>query len=200
VTTFLLVRHASHDLVGKALAGRASAVRLNGAGRREAQELSERLASVPPRALFVSPQMRALETAEPLARRLQLAPQVEAALDEIDFGRWTGRTFDELARDPLWPVWVERRGVAAPPEGEPFVQVQERIVRCLSRLQAEYSDAVIVLVSHGDVLKAALAHYLRMSLDDLECFDLRPASVSIVSAVGSWAQVRVVNWMAQLPA
>jgi probable phosphoglycerate mutase len=199
VTTFLLVRHASHDLVGKALAGRDPAVRLNEVGRREAGVLAERLGARAVRALVVSPQVRALETAEPLAIRTQLAPQVDAALDEIDFGRWTGLTFEALGRDPLWPTWVERRSVATPPDGEPFVHVQQRIVACLARLQTTYPDDTVVVISHGDVIKTALAHYLRTSLDDLECFDVRPGSVSIVSAAGAWARVRALNWMVELP-
>jgi broad specificity phosphatase PhoE len=199
VTTFLLVRHASHDLVGKALAGRSPAVSLNAAGLRESRALAEKIGDLPVAALYVSPQSRALQTAQPLAERLNITPQIDAALDEIDFGQWTGVSFAGLARDPLWPTWVERRSVAQPPGGEAFVRVQERIVRDLARLQAEYPDDMVVVVSHGDVLKAALAHYLHLSLDHLECFDLHPASLSIVTATGTWAQVRVLNWTAELP-
>jgi probable phosphoglycerate mutase len=130
---------------------------------------------------------------------LQLTLEVDPALDEIDFGRWTGATFEALARDPLWTTWVERRSISAPPDGEPFAHVQARIVRCLARFHSGYPDEVLAVVSHGDVIKAALAHCLRMSLDHLECFELRPASVSVVTAAGSWAQVRVVNWTAALP-
>jgi probable phosphoglycerate mutase len=199
VTTFLLVRHASHDLLGNALAGRSPAVRLNEAGRHEAQALAATVASLAVRAIFVSPQPRAVDTAQPLAERLQRAPQVDPALDEIDFGRWTGAAFEALARDPLWPTWVERRSIATPPGGESFAHVQARIVRCLQRLHGEYPEDLVAVVSHGDVLKAALAHYLRISLDHLESFELRPASVSVVTVRGAWSQVRVVNWSGALP-
>jgi broad specificity phosphatase PhoE len=199
VTTFLLVRHASHDLLGLALAGRSPAVNLNEAGRREARVIAERLSAHPAAAVYVSPQPRALQTAQPLADRLNLRLQVDGALDEIDFGRWTGARFAELADDPLWPTWVERRSIAQPPGGEAFVGVQERIVCCLDRLQTAHPDKHVVVVSHGDVLKAALAKYLHISLDDLESFDLRPASVSIVVASGAWRQVRVLNWTPELP-
>src|SRR5438552_13101754 len=44
MTTFLLIRHASHDLLGRALAGRQPGVRLNERGQREAELLAQRLA------------------------------------------------------------------------------------------------------------------------------------------------------------
>ena len=198
MTTFLLVRHASHDLLGRALGGRSSAVNLNEAGRREARLLAETLRAHPVAALHASPQSRALQTAQPLAERLNLGLQVDGALDEVDFGRWTGASFAELADDPLWPIWVERRSIARPPGGEAFIRVQARILCCLRRLQKTYPDQHVVVVSHGDVLKAALAKYLHMSLDDLESFDLRPASVSIVVASGAWTQVRALNWWPEL--
>jgi broad specificity phosphatase PhoE len=193
VTTLLLVRHAVHDLVGRALVGRNEAVHLNEAGRRQAQALARRLGGPTLAAVFTSPQSRAQETARPIARFSGLDVQVENDLDEIDFGQWTGKTFQELASDPHWETWVNRRSIAKPPKGEAFAQVRVRVIECLARLTAAHPDGAIVVVSHGDVLKAALAHYLRSSLDDLERFDIAPASISIVAAGTDWTQVRLVN-------
>jgi broad specificity phosphatase PhoE len=197
VTTFLLVRHASHDLVGKSLAGRSTAVHLNERGRQEARALAVALRALPITALRTSPQPRARETAQPIADALGLELHVDSALDEIDFGSWTGRTFDALAGEPLWKTWVERRSIARPPGGEAFAQVRDRVVEDLARLQVAHPNDVIVLVSHGDVLKAALAHYLHLSLDDLERFDVSPASISVLAMGSDWAQVRAINWQAR---
>ena len=199
MTTFLLVRHASHDLVGKALAGRSAAVHLNERGRQEARALAATLRAAPIAALRVSPQPRAIETAQPIVDALRLELHVDSALDEIDFGSWTGRSFETLVHEPLWKTWVERRSIARPPGGEAFSQVQERVVDHIARLQSAHPEDVIVLVSHGDVLKAALARYLDLSLDALERFDLSPASVSVVAMGSDWTHVRVLNWQSTLP-
>ena len=198
VTTFLLVRHASHDLVGKALAGRSAAVHLNERGRQEARALALALRTLPITALRASPQPRARETAQPIADALRLELHVDSALDEIDFGSWTGCTFDALAGESLWKTWVERRSIARPPGGEAFAQVQERVVDHIACLQNAHPNDAIVMVSHGDVLKAALAHYLHLSLDDLERFELSPASVSVVAMGRDWTQVRAINWQVAL--
>jgi probable phosphoglycerate mutase len=193
VTTLLLVRHAAHDLVGKALAGRDPTLGLNGAGLRQADALGRRLSTRRLAGVFTSPQPRARETADAIGRCCERPVQIENALDEIDFGDWTGRTFQALAREPHWETWVNRRSVAQPPNGEAFAGVQVRIVDCLARLAAAHANRTIVAVSHGDVLKAALAWYLRCSLDDLERFDIAPASVSIVEARADGMQVKLVN-------
>jgi probable phosphoglycerate mutase len=193
VTTLLLVRHAAHDLVGKALAGRDATLGLNEAGLRQADALGRRLSKRALAGVFTSPQRRARETARAIGQCSDRPVQIDDALDEIDFGDWTGRTFQELARDPHWKTWVNRRSVARPPNGEAFADVQVRIVDCLTRVAAARGEGAIVIVSHGDVLKAALASYLRCSLDDLERFDIAPASVSIVEAGADAIQVKLVN-------
>ncbi|MDB5905304.1 MAG: hypothetical protein JWM26_4182 [Betaproteobacteria bacterium] len=193
MTTLLLVRHASHALVGKALAGRSEGVRLDERGRRQADLLSQRLAAWSITAVYTSPRERAAETATPLARRLGLDLRIDRAFDEIDFGDWTGKSFDELAHDPAWPLWVDRRSVAQPPNGERFADVQRRALEGIDRLRGKHADETIAIFSHGDVIKSMLAHFLGISLDHLERFDLAPASVSIVAAGDGWAQVKLIN-------
>lgn len=194
VTTVMLVRHGSIDLIGKALAGRKPGVHLNERGHSEAQRLAEQLADAGISAIYVSPRERAAETAAPLAARLQLTAQVCDEIDEIDFGRWTGLSFVKLNGEAEWRTWVERRSRAQPPDGESIVAVQKRMVDAIERMRRDHADQAIALVTHGDVIKAALAHYVGLTLDNLERFDIAPASVSVVAAGAGWAQVKLVNW------
>jgi probable phosphomutase (TIGR03848 family) len=199
LSRFLLVRHAHHGLVGKALAGRKPGIRLDAAGRAQADRLAQRLAELPIAAIYTSPQDRARETAAPLAAHVRLTPRIEPAIDEIEFGEWTGKTFAELASDAQWPVWVDRRSIAQPPNGERFEDVQKRAVEGIDRLRAAHREETVVLVSHGDVIKAILARSLKMSLDDLERFDIAPASVSVLAVGDNWSRVERLNDTGELP-
>jgi probable phosphoglycerate mutase len=192
-TVLLLVRHATNEFVGKAMVGRAPGVHLNEEGMRQARELAGRLAAARITAIYTSPLERAKETAEPLAARLRITPREFTELYEIDCGGWTGKTFQELDPEPEWRLWVTQRTKARPPGGESIAEAQRRVVDLITRLCPEHDGETIVLVSHGDVIKAALAHFLRISLDDLETFDIAPASVSAVQVGMDWAQVRLVN-------
>src|SRR5215212_2773666 len=96
MTTFLLIRHALCDPVGRSLAGRTSGVHLNAEGGVQAEALARRLGEVAVSAIYSSPLERALETAAPIAAD-QGVPVIEApGLLEIDFGDWTGKTLQEL--------------------------------------------------------------------------------------------------------
>ncbi|HYF16636.1 MAG TPA: histidine phosphatase family protein [Ramlibacter sp.] len=195
MTTFLLVRHGAHDWLGRGLAGRKAGVSLNPQGWLQAEALVRLLERWPIDAIYSSPQPRARETVVPVAGRRRLKVQVLDAFDEIDFGEWTGRTFDALRADqPRWQEWCEHRGGATPPGGEPFLEVCRRAVNGLEELRRRYPDRCVLVASHGDVIKAMVAAALRMSLDDLERFEIAPASVTMVEAGEGWQQVKLLNW------
>ncbi len=193
MTTLYLVRHAAHGLLGHVLAGRMPGVRLGPEGLGQADRLAERLAREAVGAVHSSPLERARETAAPIAARLGLEVQVAEALNEIDLGEWSGRSFDSLDRDPLWRSWNSARSVTRPPGGETMLEVQLRVVAHMERVRREYPDAGVVLVSHGDVIKAGLAYYLGLAVDAWSRFDVDPASLSAL-LVGDWgARLRVMN-------
>ena len=195
MTRLLLLRHAAHDWLGRGIPGRMPGVSLNDEGRSQAHALAQRLADAAIDAIYSSPQQRTRETAAPLAARLAMAVQVANEFDEIDFGGWTGRKFRELERDDAlrWRGWIERRSEAQPPGGEAFAQVAQRAMAGMQRLRARHPRQTVLVLSHGDVIKAALAGCLGMSLDKLEQFDIDPASMSVVAAAGEGWKVRLVN-------
>ncbi|QJW83667.1 histidine phosphatase family protein [Ramlibacter terrae] len=129
MTTFVLLRHASHDWLGRGTAGRLPNVSLNAKGRAEAQQLEARFASFPLAAICASPQPRTQQTVQPLAASRGMPVGIEPALDEIDFGAWMGLRFEDLRGSAGWDQWVNHRGAACPPGGEPFAGVPQRARR-----------------------------------------------------------------------
>ena len=185
-TTFLLVRHAAHDRVGTILCGRMPGVSLGEVGRAQAQGVSDRLGrETAVAAVQTSPIERARQTAEPIAARLGRAVEENEALTEIDFGAWTGTAFAELERDPRWAAWNGARAVNRPPYGESMMEAQARIVGALEKLRGLHRERSVVLVSHGDVIKAALLYHLGLPLDAYSRFDVDPGSISTL-VVGDW--------------
>src|SRR5215212_7645751 len=107
---FFLVRHAAHELVDRILCGRMPGVSLGEEGRAQARRVAERLARERIAAIHTSPLQRAQETAAPIGERLNLAPEVRDAINEIDLGDWSGRSFSDLHSDPRWRSWNDARG------------------------------------------------------------------------------------------
>jgi broad specificity phosphatase PhoE len=184
-TTFFLIRHAAHDNVGGFLAGRDFDVSLGDSGRLQARRLAARMSRERIDAVHTSPRRRTRETAAAVAEVAEVGEEIADDLDEIDFGpEWCGKSFDELNRDPAWRRWNEDRRSATTPAGVGLTDTQERVVRFMRNLTCD-QDASVVLVSHADVIKLAVAHYLQLARENIDRFDIAPASVSTL-VVGAW--------------
>jgi probable phosphoglycerate mutase len=184
--TVLLIRHAAHDDLNVRLSGRRAGVGLTESGRAQAERLGRHLAPRQIAGVVCSPLDRTVETATPLAHACGLpGPAQEDRLTEIDFGDWTGRTFDSLRDDPAWHHWNLERHRAKPPGGESMAAAQARIIDWLSDMADTAEGATIAAVTHCDIVRAAVAHVLGMSLDKLLRFDIDPASITTV-VVGEW--------------
>ena len=185
MTTFYLIRHAAHSLLGKRIVGRTPGVRLSQEGREQARELAGRLDGIPIDALYASPLERAQETAEPLAQRRGLEVRTAPEIQELDFGEWSNRAREELSNDPEWAPFNAFRSGNRAPGGECMAEIQHRFVGFMETLRREHSGQHVALVSHADPIKTALLYYLGMPLDFFLRLEISPASVSMVE-VGEW--------------
>ena len=108
-----------------------------------------------------------------------------AVFNEVDFGDWTGKSFEELEHDQRWRRFNSQRGVAKIPNGVPggelFLDVQARVVAELNRLTEQHSEQNVAIVSHADVIKAAVGYVAGTPIDLLQRFEISPASVSIIA-------------------
>jgi broad specificity phosphatase PhoE len=145
-------------------------------------------------AILASPRERTQETAAAIAAACGVDPVERAEeLDEIDFDRWSGQGFDALADDPLWRQWNSVRSLTRTPGGETMLDVQGRILGLMERLRQRHAEGRVVLVSHADVIKAAVMHVLGLSADAWPRFDIGPASITTVT-MGEWgAKVMSLN-------
>ena len=168
-------------------------VQLGEAGRSEAEQAGARLEGEAVSAIYASPLQRTYETAEIIGRRLALPVQPAADLVELDFGDWTGRPLDTLHRDPLWGPWNSQRSLHRPPGGESMGEAQVRAIRAIEAIRAAHPDGRVVAVSHSDIIKVIVAHYLGLTLDLHHRFEIDPGSISTL-VVGAWgAKVLRVN-------
>jgi broad specificity phosphatase PhoE len=168
---------------------------LNGQGELQARDLVRRVGHVDLRAIYSSPQPRARATAQPLAEARTLPVTILDEFDEIAFGDWVGLTFEQLEREHQrgWRDWVERRSRAQVPGGEAFGAVRDRAMSGVQRLARAHPDGPVLVVSHGDVIKAIVATVLGMSLDALESFDVDCVSVTTLDCGGGWMKLRQLN-------
>lgn len=179
----MLIRHADNDWASSGkLAGWTSGVHLNEVGQKQAQALGERLATSHLQAVYSSPLERAVETAQAIISHY---PGLEMCLDpdlgEAHFGRWTGDSIRNLARTRLWEVVQQIPSQAQFPSGERIRAMQARALGAIERIMSAHVGGKIAIVSHGDVIKAIIAHYCGMHLDMFQRLVIAPASISVVA-------------------
>ena len=184
--TLLLIRHAEHIDYDQRFSGRRPGVPLSERGRAQAAALGRRLAGRGLPRGECSPLDRTRETAEAIATACGLpAPTIAAPLIELDLGDWTGRAFGTFGDDPAWHAWNARRGTARIPGGETMGEAAARITGYLRRVAAASDGQVVAIVSHSDMIRAAVADVIGLPLDNLLRFTIDPASHSTV-VMGDW--------------
>jgi probable phosphoglycerate mutase len=195
--TVFFVRHGSHDRLGRVLCGRMAGVTLSDQGRDEARATGQRLTGEDLAAVYSSPLERTRETADLVSEAVGLPVTTSDDLLEVDYGEWTGATFQQLQEDPRWASWNYARGVSRTPGGESLLDVQYRLRRFVDAARARHPDQRIAAVSHGDPIKTILAQATGMPLDNLDRLEISPASVSILVA-GEWGmKVLSINEVAR---
>ena len=194
-TRLFLVRH------GETLANRefryigARDDVLSSTGEVQAGQLAEALATLPITAVYSSPLVRASATATAIAQQHRLEVQVCDELRECHFGKWEGLSRAEvLARDADHLRSWEQDATVAPPGGESFAAMQQRVRTFVEQLAQQHTGESLALVSHVGPIKVLLAAALDAPLSASFRIFLDPATISVVD----WQQdggalVRLVN-------
>ncbi len=202
-TRIVLLRHGQTPLsVERRYSGRGNP-ELTDVGLEQATAAATRLATSPfgrIDAIVSSPLARARNTAEFAARVLGLEVTVHDGLIETDFGEWEGLSFREAAeRDGrLHRKWLSDVEVA-PPGGESFAVVGERVGQVRDDLVDNYPGQTILAVSHVTPIKTFLRGALGVGPELLFRMHLDLASFSIVEFYPDGGSVvRLVNDTAHL--
>lgn len=174
------------------------------------QETFRFLARVLPRdALWVTSNLRrtqrtAAAIVDEMAAGAATPPLVEPDLAEQHFGAWQGMTNAELAakRDGAWHRFWLAPAYEAPPGGESFVAVVERVSAVIRRLSATHAGRDIVAVTHGGTIRAALSIALDLDPDRALAFAIDNCALTcldhIAGAAGSHAPDPADVWSVRL--
>ncbi len=200
MTQILLIRHAVNDFVktGK-LAGWLPEIHLNDDGKAQAEVLGQRLAEAPIKQLYASPLERTMETAEAIR---QYHPTLDIKqiedIGEVRYGEWEGQEIARLAKTKMWHVVQEYPSRAYFPNGETMREAQMRAVNAMETLALSHPRDLVAVVTHADLIKMVLAHYLGMHLDNFQRIVISPASISSLMLGYGRPYVATMNDMAHI--
>lgn len=170
-----------------------SPVPLNAAGRKQIEQLADRLKGVEVQALYTSPVQRTVESAMILAKSLNRAPIPDDRWIEAKITGWEGKLWAELAGHPIRERYYASPTETRLPDGEMFAEVRDRVVSAAAELEQRYPEGMIVIVSHADPIRAVVGHYLGLELSASHNFKIDHATVTIVEIEKSVGSLRLLN-------
>ena len=198
----IMVRHGqAQNNVKRMLAGRMDGVPLTPEGVRQAGHAARMLASAGVTAIYSSPIERAAETARMISEECGVPVIVDERLTEIDMGKFTGMTFEEVVsgHDDIFAkfyggdVEIAHKGV------ETFEQVRRRVTGIVSEVASggaagseggadsdddgddndNNDNGNAVLVTHMDPIKAMLGEIAGISPERLLHAEIANAALNV---------------------
>ena len=194
MTTFIFLRHAvSTANEAGLLAGRAPGVFLSKKGELQANSLVSELKSLQIDKVLVSPQERCLQTITPWLKHAGKKVRVEPAFQEMNYGDWTGSKLKSLSKFKEWKQIQKSPSTFQFPNGESFTAAQSRVQRGLTALAKKHPTSNILIVSHGDIIKLAVASTLNLDLDEFQRIVIDPASMTTIVWQGRQKSLLALN-------
>ena len=168
----IIARHGQTEWnVGEVFRGTID-IDLDETGTKQAELLAEYLSLREIEAIYSSPLRRALRTAQAIARRHNLEVQVAPGLVDLNFGRWQGRSHQEVRSEyrELYEQWMKSPHRVTMPDGESLDDVRRRVLGLVDEVIARHKGRV-VLVSHRVVNKVLICALL--GLDNSHFWNIR---------------------------
>jgi len=196
-TTLLLARHGQTVWHAENRYAGISDVALTDTGLAQAEALGHWAAAHPVDAIWTSPLSRAVLTAAPACRALNLTPHTEPALRECDFGVVEGRTLAEFAAEDPGAAEAFRADPVAHafPESEDPLAAAERGSAALHRIAAAHPGQRVLIVAHNTLLRLVLCRLLGIPLAEYRRVfpGLRNAAVSELRVRGETVALLSLN-------
>ena len=182
-TQLYLIRHGEvEETYHKVFGGSRIDMGLSPHGLHQAEALDTWLADTKLDAVYASPMKRVQQTMAPLLARRSVTPTIMNDLREIDFGDWTGHTWDGIQKHFGISAfdWLEVLESTGVPNGESARHLVERVRPCLLAVLQANPHRTAAIVCHGGIIRVILSLLLELPLMKMAHFNIEYASVTVV--------------------
>lgn len=178
------MRHGQADNnVNRILVGRHIESHLTEYGKHQVLDTAKYLGEISIDKVLVSPVLRTIETAEIVCEYLGLDYQIDERLYEIELGSLVGMNYEEIISkygNLFLEFYTENEAALTPYGVESFASIKQRIKNILDEMAETYSDRNVLMISHLDPIKAAIAIILDLKPESLYKWQIRNASLTIL--------------------
>lgn len=199
--TLILVRHGHVEGIHpERFRGRID-LPLTELGRKQAKVTAEFIGSQwPAAAIYASPLVRCLDTAKAIGDAQGVSVQPLPLLIDIDYGKWQGRTRDEVkANEPeQFKAWMEQPHLTVIDEAETLQDVQARLARALDQIRRVHREDTVIAVGHDSTNRVFLTLALDLPLSRYWHLQQDPCAINVLQFDADGCRVVAVNGTAHL--
>ena len=161
---FILIRHGATAWSEEKRYQGSSDICLSSQGKKQIHRLSRVISSYNPDLLYSSTLSRAKESADILFKPLKKRIIRDERINELSFGKWEGKTADELIKekDISYQKWMQGY-LIKPPSGESVVSLKKRVYLFMQDCLKKHEGKTVAIVSHGGVLRSFIVEALNLS-------------------------------------
>lgn len=185
-TRVFLVRHGATVLSAEDRFAGSLDIPLSDIGREQARRLGERLAQQPLAAVYASPKIRTMDTAQLIVRGRGVEVVPVPDLRETSHGAFEGKTREEVQSEIPgdYALWEADPFTFAPTGGEPGLAVLARALPALLNIVARHPDEAVLVVSHKATIRLLIGHFLGLELQGFrDRLDQSPCGLNIVDVM-----------------
>ncbi len=191
VRTILLLRHGETAWNRERRVMGHENVPLSDAGRAQCERVGALLERWSVDRIVSSPLERARQSAEIIARCLDIEVETDERLAEVRFGRWQGKRYSEIIDDPEYHEFLKDPVGSPTPGGETIADVQRR---GLAAIEERATPAARTLfVSHGDIVRSAICHFLAIPLAEFRRIRVDNCGLTAITEAAGRPEVKFVN-------
>ena len=196
LTRIYLLRHAEVETRYQRVFGGRIDMDLSPRGHQQAMGLAAYMRRFQLDAIYASPMKRVQQTLAPLLDNRALPPIVIDALREVDFGVWTGLTWEEVnTRHKMRASeWLEKLDQGVIPDAESAHDFRKRLEPCLRQILGEYSGQTVAVLCHGGVIRMLLSVLLDLPIRKMAGFEIDYASLTQVDCSPQRSEIQVLNF------
>jgi broad specificity phosphatase PhoE len=194
-TRLFLLRHAEVEERYHRIFGGRIDMNLSALGHEQARKLAGYLAGTTFNAIYVSPMKRAQQTLAPLLEKRSAAPQTLEGLREVDFGDWTGLSWEGVhAKFGISAFdWLKQMDQHGFPNGDSAASFRARVEPCLQQILRECPGQTVAVICHGGVVRMLLSLLLEVPVPLTAKFEVDYASVSRVDYRAVQTELQYLN-------
>jgi broad specificity phosphatase PhoE len=195
-TRLWLIRHAEVEPAYQGVFGGRIDMNLSERGHEQAAALARYLRRHPWQAVYSSPMKRVQQTLAPVQAQGGPPPEILDGLREVDFGDWTGLTWEEVQTrfGKSAFAWLDELEAGRVSNAENAATFEARLEPALRQILTKESGRQVAVFCHGGVIRMLMAMLLGWPLSRMSAFQIEYASITRIGLLPNHAELQLVNF------